>query len=320
MHSKSQRIPLLLAALALLLVLLPQAALAAGYSVVVNGRTVPDAMAEMRSGQLMVSVRPFVEAMGGGVTWNSSAQMATVTYKGSQMATWIGNNLAFKNGNKSWAPVAPYLKYGKTMVPGWWLGATLGAKVSFSGSTLYVNTGSTSWTPAPAPAPTGNPNPRPNHVLANPKFVFPYPAGAKYEKYYDTMGDGRYYEGRTFGHEGTDILAARGVPIIAVASGKVVRYGWNTLGGYRITIELDDYPGYRFYYAHMDGYAPGIYLGAKVRTGQLLGYTGSTGEGPERTEGKFVNHLHFGIYAPNGSAINPYTLLKYWEGNKVYPQ
>lgn len=313
MHSKGQRVSLWLAALTLLLVMLPQAAMAAGYNVVVNGWTVPDTTAEMRSGQLMVSVRPMVEAMGGNVAWNSTTKMATVTYKGSQLAMWIGNNLAFQDGNKIWAPVAPFLKDGKTMVPGWWLAARLGAKVSFNGTSLIVNTGSST----PAPSPTPNPNPRPNHVLANPNYFFPYPAGAVYEPYFDGMGDPRYYDGKTFAHEGIDILAAKGVPIVAVASGTVVRYGWNTLGGYRVTIRLDDQPGYTMYYAHLNGYASNIYLGAKVKAGQLLGYTGNTGEGPERTEGKFVTHLHFGVYGPDGNAINPYTLLKYWEGNKV---
>lgn len=309
MQSKTRRTTLLIFALTLLLTVLPQAALAASYSVVVNGWAISNSTAEMRSGQLMVSVRPFAEAMGGSIAWNSSAQMATVSYKGSQLAMWIGNNLAFQDGNRLWAPVAPYLKEGKTMVPGWWLATRLGAKVSYTNNTLYVNTGS-------ATAPTPNPNPRPNHVLAKSTYVFPYPAGAAYQKYYDTMGDSRYWDGKTFGHEGIDILAAKGTPIVSVASGTIVRYGWNTLGGYRVTIQLDDHPEYRFYYAHMDRYAPGLYNGARVKTGQLLGYVGSTGEGPERTEGKFVNHLHFGIYGPNG-AINPFELLKYWEGNKT---
>ncbi len=307
MRSKSVRTSILVLALALLLVWVPQPAQAAGYSVVVDGRTVSDTLAEMRSGQLMVSVRPFVEAMGGGVSWNSTARMATAGYNGSQIAMWIGNNLSFQDGQRIWAPVAPFLKDGKTMVPAWWLATRFGTKVSFSGTTLTVTTGRQPGPVAPAP----------NHVLAKSSYFFPYPAGATYDKYYDTMGDSRYWDGKTFGHEGTDILAPKGTPIVAVAAGTVIRYGWNTLGGYRVTIQLDDYPDYKFYYAHMDRYAPGLYEGAKVKAGQLIGYVGSTGEGPERTEGKFVDHLHFGIYDANFKAINPFELLKYWEANKV---
>lgn len=316
MQKRTRGTTLLVLALALLISLLPQTALGSGYSVVVNG--VPVAAAtELRNGQLMVAVRPFVQAMGGTVTWNATARMATIAYRGSHLTIWLGNSLAFQDDQRIWSPVAPYLKENQFMIPGWWLAARLGAKVSFDGTTLSVSNG---LTPAPVPTPASVPtisNPRPNSVLANPLYLFPFPAGAAYDAYYDTMGAARFWAGQQFGHEGTDIAAAKGTPIVAVASGTVVRYGWSILGGYRLTIQLDDHPGYRFYYAHLDRYAPGISLNTHVQTGQLLGYVGSTGEGPERTEGKFIDHLHFGIYVSDGSALNPYSLLKYWEGHKV---
>lgn len=304
MRMKALRATLLLTmALAVLVSLVPARAQAAGYSVRVNGAVVGDAMAELRSGQLTVSVRPFVEAMGGTVTWTASAQRVDVAYRNTAVALWLGTHTVYQNGTKLWAPVAPYLKDSKTMVPAWWLAAQLGAKVRFDGSTLYVDT------PQPALTPT--------HPLMKSSYFFPYAAGAPYSTYWDTWGDDRYFEGQPSRHEGTDIAAPKGTPIVAVAGGTVVRYGWNTLGGYRLTVQLDDNPGYRFYYAHMDRYANGIYQGAHVRAGQVLGYTGSTGEGPERTEGKFITHLHFGIYGPDGSAINPYPFLKYWENHKI---
>jgi len=306
MRSKSARTSILVLALTALLSTVPQPAHAVGYSVVVDGQTLANTPAEMRSGQLMVSVRPFMEAMGGGVSWNADAKMTTAGYNGSQIAFWIGNNLSFQNGTRIWAPVAPYLSDGKTMVPAWWLATRFGVKVSFSGSTLTVNTGRP---PATAPAPKS--------VLANANYVFPFATSAAYDPYSDTMGAARYWQGETFAHEGIDILAPKGTPIVAVASGTVIRYGWNTLGGYRLTVQLDDQPAYKFYYAHMDRYATGIYEGAKVKAGQVIGYVGSTGEGPERTEGKFVNHLHFAIYDANFNAIPSYELLRYWEANKV---
>jgi len=308
--------PLIFALLcSLLLSSLP--AQAAGYRTVINGVAVTGTQPEMKSGQLMVAVRPFVEAMGGKVTWNANSKMVTIYYKGSIITAWVGNSLAFQNDRPIWSPVAPYLKSGSFMIPGWWLAARLGAKVSFSGSTLSVDSGKAQTPSQTLTAPASNRGSRPNHALADPSYVFPFPAGARYSGYEDTMGAARYWNGAQFGHEGIDIVAARGTPLVAVASGTVVRCGWNTLGGYRLTIQLDDHPEYRLYYAHMDGYAPGIYLGAHVKTGQLLGYVGSTGEGPEGTRGKFVDHLHFGIYLPDGSVINPYSLLRYWEGNKA---
>jgi murein DD-endopeptidase MepM/ murein hydrolase activator NlpD len=288
----------------LLITLTAGSAAAAGYAVAVDGQTVQEAMAEMRDGQLAVAVRPMVEAMGGWVSWNSTYRRLDLGYRGTQMAMWEGTTKAFQDGKALWMPFPLYLNNnGRAMAPAWWLAVRLGATVRFDGTTLYVTTGR-----QPASA----------HPLMNPNYYFPYAQGAPYGPYTDTMGDPRYYDGRTFAHEGTDIPAPKGTPIYAVAAGQIVRYGWNTLGGYRITIQLDDHPEYRFYYAHLDRYAPGLYLGAKVKAGQLLGYTGNTGEGPERTEGKFIPHLHFGIYGPNG-AINSYPFLRYWEQHKVQP-
>lgn len=291
-------------ALALMLTILPGRAVAIGYSVNVNGKVVAATEPELKNGQLAVAVRPFVEAMGGQVIWKAAERQILIRHQGSEMAMWQGSLVAYQNGTKLTVPFAPFMRDGRTMVPAWWLATRLGAKVRFDGTTLFVETAT-----AQAAAPG-------NHYLMKPSYVFPYPDGARYERYYDSMGAPRFYGGRSFYHEGTDILAAKGTPVVAVAAGKVVRFGWNTLGGYRVTIELDDHPGWRFYYAHMDRYAPNIGLGSKIKAGQLLGYTGNTGEGPERTEGKFVPHLHFGMYAPDGSAVNPFPFLKYWENNK----
>lgn len=305
-HMKRGTLLALLTVLALspMVSLAPHRAQAAGYRVVVNGMAVEGAQPELRNGQLAVAVRPFAEAMGGGVTWNDAAQQVVMRANGSQVAMWVGNTMAYQDGERLWAPLAPFIRNGKTMVPAWWLAARFNMVVSFDGSTLKVSrkAGQTGQYADP---------------LMNPNYFFPYAKGAPYEPYYNTWGDGRYYEGRSFGHEGTDILAPTGTPIYAVASGTIVRYGWNTLGGYRLNIQLDDLPGYRFYYAHMDRYANGLYPGAHVKAGQVIGYTGSTGEGPEGTRGKFVPHLHFGIYRPDGTAINAYPYLRFWESHKV---
>jgi len=316
-------------ALSACLGLLPAPASAATYSVISNGVTLTNTQPEMVNGQLMVAVRPYAESLGYKVSYDDKSKMITVYKTGYWLTMWLGNSLSFQNDKAVWAPVAPYLKNGQTMVPAWWLAVRLGASVSYSGSTLTVSNGykpattsAGSSSPTTTSAGTGtsstaNPNPRPDSIFADPTYVFPFPQGATYSGYSDTMGASRWWDGQTFGHEGTDIVAPYGTPVVAVASGKVVRYGWNTLGGYRITIELDDHPGYYFYYAHLSRYAPGLYEGARVAKGQLLGYVGSTGEGPEGTYGKFVDHLHFGIYDSNWKPINSYPLLKYWEGNKA---
>lgn len=301
LHIKRRLILLIAAAV---IMLWTGTVVASAFTVVVNGRTVEGHQAEMRNGQLMVAVRPFVDAMGGSTYWSAPDRRVDLWVNNSRMALWIGNQAVYLDGKQYWAPVAPYLKNDRSMVPAWWLAVRLGGTPQFSGSTLTVA------------MPTATRPPALAHPLANPRYVFPFPTDARYEPYLDTMGAPRFWQGQQFTHEGIDIFARRGTPVVAVAPGKIVRYGWNTLGGYRVTIQLDDHPEYRFYYAHLDGYAPGLGEGVRVRAGQLLGYVGSTGEGPERTEGKFPNHLHFGVYGPSG-AINPFELLRYWEKNRV---
>lgn len=53
--------------------------------------------------------------------------------------------------------------------------------------------------------------------------------------------------------------------------------------------------------------AKSIYKGKKVKKGDVIGYTGSTGNS---YQGKDKNHLHFGIKKSNGVRIDPFELLK----------
>jgi murein DD-endopeptidase MepM/ murein hydrolase activator NlpD len=143
--------------------------------------------------------------------------------------------------------------------------------------------------------------------------IFPIKKGT-YKPFKDNFGVLRTWspEGRTKrSHEGIDISAPKGTPLYSATDGKIVRYGWNQYGGWRMTIKAHDK---YLYYAHMDKYAPGWYKGATVKKGQLIGYVGKTGYGPPGTEG-VKSHLHFAIFE-YGSAINPYPYLKIWEQNK----
>jgi peptidoglycan LD-endopeptidase LytH len=106
-------------------------------------------------------------------------------------------------------------------------------------------------------------------------------------------------EGRR--HEGIDIFAPRGTPVISATHGVVVRKGWNRLGGRTVTVLGPD--GWFHYYAHLDGWdAPGI--GAWIEAGTVLGYVGDSGNAKGTP-----THLHYGIYE-SGAARNPYPLLK----------
>jgi murein DD-endopeptidase MepM/ murein hydrolase activator NlpD len=102
-------------------------------------------------------------------------------------------------------------------------------------------------------------------------------------------------------HRGIDIFAARGTPIVAVMDGIVSFIGDQPKGGHCIWLTAEN--GTSFYYAHLDRWAPGLYEGMEVQSGDLIGYVGNTGNA--RTT---PPHLHFGINQ-NDEMVNPYPVL-----------
>jgi murein DD-endopeptidase MepM/ murein hydrolase activator NlpD len=144
--------------------------------------------------------------------------------------------------------------------------------------------------------------------------VFPIPQG------YEYSFENGFGAPRTFGgdrrHEGIDIMCDKGVPLVSVSDGKILKKGWNTLGGWRLFIKGDD--GIYYYYAHLYRYNDDLKAGDRVSKGQLLGYVGDSGYGEEGTTGEFLPHLHFGMYEGKDEVpVNPYPFLKKWENNTV---
>ena len=138
--------------------------------------------------------------------------------------------------------------------------------------------------------------------------------------YVNTWMAERSYGGER-GHEGTDIMAnknERGLyPIISMTDGIVEKMGWLEKGGYRVGIKSSS--GAYFYYAHLHSYAD-LKEGDEVQAGDILGFMGDSGYGPEGTVGQFAVHLHLGIYIyPEGEemSVNPYWVLRYIENRKV---
>ncbi len=102
-------------------------------------------------------------------------------------------------------------------------------------------------------------------------------------------------------HDGQDIFAPRGTPILSATDGYINRIGQNNLGGQ--TVSVIGAGGRIYYYAHLDSYAERLNEGDAVSIQTVLGYVGTTGNAQGTPP-----HLHFGVYS-SGGAINPLPLL-----------
>lgn len=98
-------------------------------------------------------------------------------------------------------------------------------------------------------------------------------------------------------HEGIDIFAPRGTPVVAAADGWITGSTTNRLGGNVVWL-WSPTRGLALYYAHLDRHA--VSRGDRVSTGDVVGYVGTTGNARGTPP-----HLHFGIYARGEGAIDP---------------
>lgn len=115
----------------------------------------------------------------------------------------------------------------------------------------------------------------------------------------DTFGAPR---GSDRSHAGVDIFAARGTPVRSATRGIVASVRDAGLGGRQVWIVG---PGReRYYYAHLEDWAPGLRAGDVVFSGDALGEVGDSGNARGTPP-----HLHFGIYGNDG-ARDPLPLLR----------
>ena len=107
-------------------------------------------------------------------------------------------------------------------------------------------------------------------------------------------------------HEALDMVAPRGTRVLAVDDGRVEKLFDSVRGGLSV-YHFDPTEAFCYYYAHLDGYAPGLREGDLVRKGSLLGYVGTTGNAPRDTP-----HLHFTVFK-----LGPD--MRWWEGRPINP-
>lgn len=100
-------------------------------------------------------------------------------------------------------------------------------------------------------------------------------------------------------HEGTDMFAPNGTPIVAPANG-TLKYAMNSLGG--LTFSLTTDTGWVVYGAHLSARTP---LTGRVAAGTVIGYVGTSGDAVGTPP-----HLHLGLRPVSGRMTNAYPVMK----------
>jgi murein DD-endopeptidase MepM/ murein hydrolase activator NlpD len=129
-------------------------------------------------------------------------------------------------------------------------------------------------------------------------------------RHYFGGAGGRFGAGRSgHSHQGQDVMARCGVPLVAARGGRVQFSGTHGAAGNYLVIDGRG-TGFDMAYMHLARPSP-LKRGDMVRTGQPIGFVGRTGDAS-------ACHLHFEIWkAPGwyegGRPIDPFGFLKRWD-------
>lgn len=106
-------------------------------------------------------------------------------------------------------------------------------------------------------------------------------------------------------HQGNDVFAPTGTPVIAISDGVVTRMDPPSrptrLGGITVTYETTD--GSRWYNAHLDTIVSGLEVGTRISAGQQIATVGRTGNARTTPPHNHIQRHHGGRW------INPYPTL-----------
>ena len=126
-------------------------------------------------------------------------------------------------------------------------------------------------------------------------LAFPLPSSANYD-YASLFGPK---------HQGTDIFADRGTPVLAIDNGRA-RAAEDPKGGH--VVYLTGETGYHYYYAHLDTREPVLEaagdMGIDVRAGDPIGTVGTSGNAAGKAP-----HIHFQLATPNAATVDPFPFL-----------
>ena len=138
-------------------------------------------------------------------------------------------------------------------------------------------------------------------------YGYAFPVLGKHEF---EMGAGRFGAPRSgHTHQGQDVMAACGTPLLAARGGSVQYAGYQSAAGNYVVIDGRG-TGFDFMYAHLAEPSP-LQTGETVRTGQPIGVVGETGDA-------VGCHLHFEMWTPpgwyeGGSPVDPLPYLRQWD-------
>jgi murein DD-endopeptidase MepM/ murein hydrolase activator NlpD len=147
---------------------------------------------------------------------------------------------------------------------------------------------------------TKSPGPKKRPSITAISKTLAFPVGSK--KSFVGSFWGAVRDGGRRKHEGIDIFARKGTPVVAISDGVIVSGGSTPRGGKVLWLKSSRH-SWSAYYAHLDKQL--VKSGQFVRKGQVIGTVGNTGNA--RTT---PSHLHFGLYTAKG-AMNPYPYVKH---------
>lgn len=99
-------------------------------------------------------------------------------------------------------------------------------------------------------------------------------------------------------HQGVDLMASYGTPVVAIVSGTITYSGYGSSAGYWQILSGDD--GHSYWYMHNQ---TNIVNGGHVQAGQQIATVGDTGNAAG------TPHVHFEYHPGGGAAVNPYPLV-----------
>jgi murein DD-endopeptidase MepM/ murein hydrolase activator NlpD len=166
-----------------------------------------------------------------------------------------------------------------------------------------IGAGSASAQGGTAPPTETTPAPPPTTTYPPGTALFPIESSVPH-----TFGQGFGVARKGHGHQGQDIFAACGSPLVAVGYTRVIFRGFHPSAGNYMVIRYKRYKQ-DYMYAHLAA-PPLVAKKAKLVPGQLIGYVGETGN----AQGC---HLHFEIWSGKwyrgGHAVDPLPSLQAWD-------